>query len=57
MKISNLKIASPRTVSYYGAMVTRTEEDTEKDGEEKDIFVETRHVIQVRGNSITSRTI
>ena len=38
-------------------MVTRTEEDTEKDREEEeDIFVETRHVIQVRGNSVTFRT-
>ena len=43
-------------MSYYGAMVTRTKEDMEKDREEEDIFVETRHVIQVRGNSVTFRT-
>ena len=46
-------------MSYYGAMVTRTKEDTKKDREEameEDIFVETRHVIQVRGNSVTSQT-
>lgn len=37
-------------MSYYGARVTRTQEDVEgnKVEEEEDIFVEMRHAIQVR---------
>ena len=38
-------------MSYYGALVTRTEEDRGKameEEEEEDIFVEMRHAIQVR---------
>ncbi len=41
-------------MSYYGARVTRTQEDMEGNmvEEEEDIFVEMRHAIQVR-NSVT----
>ena len=36
-------------MSYYGARVTRTQDDMEEntEEEEEDIFVEMRHVIQV----------
>ena len=41
-------------MSYYGARVTRTQDDMEGNmvEEQEDIFVEMRHAIQVR-NSVT----
>ena len=44
-------------MSYYGALVTRTEEDRGKAmEEEEDIFVEMRHAIQVRIEALHNLT-